>query len=66
MRDFDKRWREMERRGDRIRRVAAAVMLLTWFGFGACIVGGVYLALHPETIGNYAGRIVSGFEEASR
>lgn len=62
MHDFDKRWREMQRRGDRIRRVAAAVMLLSWVGFGAFIVGGVYLALHPEEIGVYASRIVSGFE----
>lgn len=66
MRDFDKRWREMQRRGDRVRRVAAAIMMLSWVAMGACVVGGVYLALHPEAIGNYAGRVVSGFEDASR
>jgi hypothetical protein len=62
--DFDKRRDEIRRSGDRIRRVAWVIMVLSWVVMAAIAVGGIYLLLHPEVIGEFVGRIIAGFEGA--
>jgi hypothetical protein len=64
MRDFDKRWAEMERRRNRIRRTATVIMVMSWLGLAFMIFAGGYLLLHPEAIGKFAGRVQSGYEDA--
>lgn len=60
--DFDNRWKQMEKRGNLIRRLAmtwiAIVFLLVLSGIG----GGVYVLTHPELIGQFVARVVSGLE----
>jgi len=62
MTDFYRRWGQMQKRGDRIRRTAGVIMILTWVLMGATALGGVYLTTHPELIGKFAGRVVAGFK----
>jgi hypothetical protein len=66
VREFDKEWARMEKRGNRIRVMAGAVMVFTWAMvlFGFLTIG--WLINHPEKIGQFAGKIVSGYEEAQR
>lgn len=61
MDDFNKRWNDMQRRGDRVRRAAAIIMVLCWITMFAMVVAGAYLLLHPEAIGSFVGQIVAGF-----
>lgn len=62
MRDFEKQWAQIERRGNRIRVIAMIWSGLIMLFFAAAVAGGIYALLKPEVIGEFFGRMVAGFE----
>lgn len=56
--------KQIDRRRRAARRLAAASILVGWLGLAIVCVGVAYLVLHPELIGGFASRVVSGFKDA--
>jgi NhaP-type Na+/H+ or K+/H+ antiporter len=54
--DFDARMERSRRRFDVIWRLTMTLIILAWIGIG---IAGVWLLLHPETIGSWVGRLIS-------
>ena len=61
--DFDKRWKSMEKQGNRIRLMAWFVTAFTIALMAAMLVGSIYVLAHPEMFGRFASRVMAGYEE---
>lgn len=63
MDDFHVRWVETQHRIRRARRLTMISNLVIWL---LVIAGIALLAIYPEVIGGFFGRIATGFEGAHR
>lgn len=57
-RNFDREFDVMRRRHARLRRVTVTFIIISW----TLIIGAAgWILTHPENVGGFIGRIVSGF-----